>query len=264
MIHDKAILLPLFGSTDNSAMARVLEPLEKKLRTAFPGCYICHCLLSSYILNKYQASNASEHSLTEALDQLVKLGIRQLIVQPLLLTTGTGYDLLRAGLEMYQGRFSHISLGKPILCDDWDYAALAEAVWQEFPAPADEEVVLLMGHGSETGDNQVYHRLTEEFLLTGHPNIFIGTMRDWSTAKAAAEQWQRDGYHKVRLLPFLLIAGRHVARDMIGSDPTSWKSRLEAAGFLVSYTAKGLGEYPYVQEQITSSCIQAAQKCPSL
>ena len=109
---------------------------------------------------------------------------------------------------MYQSRFPHISLGKPILCDDWDYAALAEAVWQEFPAPAEDEVVLLMGHGSETGDNHVYHRLTEEFLLTGHPNIFIGTMRDWSMAKATAEQWQRDGYHKVRLLPFLDVYKR--------------------------------------------------------
>ena len=80
MIHDKAILLPLFGSTDKSAMVRVLEPLEKRLCTAIPGCYICHCLLSSYILKKYRDSNTSENSLTEALDQLAELGISQLIL----------------------------------------------------------------------------------------------------------------------------------------------------------------------------------------
>ncbi|MBU9736410.1 sirohydrochlorin cobaltochelatase [Diplocloster agilis] len=259
MIYDKAILLPLFGSTDHAAMARVLEPLEKKLNNAIPGCYICHCLLSSFILKKYQDSNIPELSLTEALDRIAELGIRRLIVQPLLLTTGTGYDLLCSGLKIYRNRFSHISLGRPILCDDWDYAALARAVWQEFPAPAKDEVVLLMGHGSETGDNQVYHRLTEEFLLTGHSNIFIGTMRDWGAAMETAEQWKQAGYRKVRLLPFLLIAGYHASRDMVGPVSTSWKSRLEAAGFLVSYTTKGLGEYDCVRERITSGCIRAAE-----
>ena len=48
---------------------------------------------------------------------------------------------------------------------------------------------------------------------------------------------------RIYLTPFMITAGSHAVRTMAGEQKTSWKSRLEEAGFAVTYIQKGLGEY---------------------
>ena len=55
---------------------------------------------------------------------------------------------------------------------------------------------------------------------------------------------------KVHLVPLLLVAGDHSVNDMAGDEEDSLKRRLEAAGFTVSYSLRGLGEIPAVREMI--------------
>ncbi len=50
------------------------------------------------------------------------------------------------------------------------------------------------------------------------------------------------GTRKVRLLPFLLVAGGHAENDIAGAAPESWKSTLEREGFEVEVQLRGLGE----------------------
>ena len=47
---------------------------------------------------------------------------------------------------------------------------------------------------------------------------------------------------KVRLRPFLLVAGGHAENDIAGSAPDSWKSTLERVGFEVDISLPALGE----------------------
>jgi sirohydrochlorin cobaltochelatase len=47
---------------------------------------------------------------------------------------------------------------------------------------------------------------------------------------------------KVRLLPFLLVAGGHAVNDIAGAGPESWKSTLEREGFEVEVHLRGLGD----------------------
>ena len=53
---------------------------------------------------------------------------------------------------------------------------------------------------------------------------------------------------KVKLAPFMIVAGDHARNDMAGDDPESWRCQFEAAGFDVECCLKGLGEYAAVQE----------------
>ena len=51
------------------------------------------------------------------------------------------------------------------------------------------------------------------------------------------------GAKKVRLAPFMVVAGDHAINDMSSDDEDSWRSRFEAEGFQVSCVLRGLGEY---------------------
>ena len=46
----------------------------------------------------------------------------------------------------------------------------------------------------------------------------------------------------VVLMPFLFVAGEHVAKDMLGDDPESWKSELlKQKAYRIEGIKKGLG-----------------------
>jgi sirohydrochlorin cobaltochelatase len=51
-----------------------------------------------------------------------------------------------------------------------------------------------------------------------------------------------SGTKKIRLLPFLLVAGGHAEKDIAGDDMASWKSTLSREGFEVETQLCGLGE----------------------
>ncbi|MBQ1417113.1 MAG: sirohydrochlorin cobaltochelatase, partial [Selenomonas sp.] len=53
---------------------------------------------------------------------------------------------------------------------------------------------------------------------------------------------------KLLLAPLLLSGGAHVNEDIAGPEPESWLSRLQAEGFAVRTSLKGLGEYPAFQK----------------
>jgi sirohydrochlorin cobaltochelatase len=50
--------------------------------------------------------------------------------------------------------------------------------------------------------------------------------------------------HRVRLVPFMIVAGDHALNDM----SVDWKNRLEAAGHVCSCILHGLGEIPAVAD----------------
>jgi len=46
----------------------------------------------------------------------------------------------------------------------------------------------------------------------------------------------------VILMPFMFVAGEHVAKDMLGDDPESWKSELlKQKAYRIEGIKKGLG-----------------------
>ena len=51
-----------------------------------------------------------------------------------------------------------------------------------------------------------------------------------------------SGTKKIRLLPFLLVAGGHAEKDIAGDDTASWKSTLIREGFEVKTQLRGIGE----------------------
>lgn len=62
---------------------------------------------------------------------------------------------------------------------------------------------------------------------------------------------------KVRLAPFMVVAGDHAMNDMAGGEEDSWKSLLEAEGYEVTCVLKGLGEYKGIQKLYAEHARQA-------
>ena len=67
----------------------------------------------------------------------------------------------------------------------------------------------------------------------------------------------RPGVRRVSLRPLMIVAGDHAKNDLAGPEPGSWRVRLEAAGYAVSCTLRGIGEIPGVRAVFTRHAREA-------
>jgi sirohydrochlorin cobaltochelatase len=69
---------------------------------------------------------------------------------------------------------------------------------------------------------------------------FMGVVEGYPSRKKIVTDVEKSGFRKVRLVPFMLVAGTHFKEDLAGGED-SWKTAFEEKGILVSIETKGLG-----------------------
>ena len=122
----------------------------------------------------------------------------------------------------------------------------------------EEEALVLVGHGSSHLSNATYQNLEYTAYTTGHRQIFVGTVEDEKSQRMTLRKLGLTGYHKVRLMPLLCVAGYHAKKD-IAADSDSWTSILEAAGYQVTPALVGLGEMEGIRAVFMEHLVAAAE-----
>lgn len=187
----------------------------------------------------------------EALEYLWRQGVTEVLVQPTHILRGHEYDKLRREAEFWRDRFENLRVGRPLLADTDDLQTLTAGLSAAYPPQAGETLVLF-GHGTDHAANLVYPALQTAFHLAGRPDVLVGTVEGWPAFKDVLAQLKNRDGKNVHLVPLMLVAGDHALNDMAGADPDSWSSMLEADGFTVRVTLRGLGVMPVVQAMYRS------------
>ena len=246
----KAILIVSFGTSYEETRKKTIGAIEKDIADAFSDtAKIYTAWTSRMIISKLSKRGVKVNTVCEAMEQMEKDGITDVIIQPTHVINGTEYDLLKEDALKYAGRFSSLSFGRPLLTSKEDYEKIAEILSESFPKKAPQDTAyVLMGHGSDHYADPAYAALSWRLMDTGRPDIIIGTVESYPDIYAVIRAARRYGAKKVILAPFMIVAGDHANNDMAADEPSSWKSLFEEAGFEVSCVMKGLGEYPEVRK----------------
>lgn len=236
----QAILIAGFGTARPEALERAILPVEQAMQRA-AGEVPCFRAFTSPTLRRKLAEETgiSVDSPAQALEKLRRAGFTQVRVQPTLLLPGREYDRLREEISS-AAQGMRVILGTPLLWEDRDLAALAEALRQAYPLPEDT-VLLLMGHGTSHESDRLYPALRRHLERFG---MALCTLEGELGFDSALTSLLSGPRRKVCLAPLLLTAGAHAQKDMAGR----LKPLLEAAGFQVSQRFTGLGELPAVLE----------------
>lgn len=235
-----AILIAGFGTARPEALERAILPVEQAIQRA-AGKIPCFRAFTSPTLRRKLAAEAGilVDSPAQALEKLRRAGFTLVKVQPTLLLPGREYDRLREEISS-AAQGMRVIWGTPLLWEDRDLAALAEALLQAYPLPEDT-ALLLMGHGTGHESDRIYPALRRHLEDLG---MALCTLEGGLDFGAALPSLLSGPRRKVCLAPLLLTAGAHAQKDMTGR----LKPLLEAAGFQVSQCLTGLGELPAVQE----------------
>ncbi|MBQ5588475.1 MAG: sirohydrochlorin cobaltochelatase [Selenomonadales bacterium] len=249
MKEKRAIIVVSFGTTYIDALKACIEPIEREIAGAFDSYTVYRAFTSVFVRKRLAEYGIVADGLPEVLETLKQDGYTDVIILPTHIIEGEEYrNKVASVAEGYRSQFARLVVGRPLLscCDEKncsiDHRDIAEALRSQFPPLGEDEIIVLMGHGSKCAQGSVYSCLQEAFDACGL-RVVIGVMEEGDALSFAyvAKRIQGNGdIKKVCLVPFLLVAGCHVEKDMTGDG--SWQIQLQEAGYQVRSYLHGLGE----------------------
>lgn len=261
----KAILVVSFGTSYHDTRKVTIDAIEEDIKKAYPDHTIYRAWTSKIILNKLKHRDQIHYdTVTEAFERMKRDGMTDIIVQPTHVINGIENELMIEDSLAYSSDFSTIQFGTPLLTTREDNHYLVDTICKEFIDLKENEVLVLMGHGTTHYSNSIYAGLGYTFKEKGHSNIFLGTVEAYPSIENVLPMVKKYNPKRVILAPFMIVAGDHAIHDMAGNDIESWKSQFESAGFAVTCVLKGLGEYPAIRKLFLKHVKEAIDPTPTL
>lgn len=240
-----AVLVVSFGSRFPHVRQTSIVPIECEIAEALPGFVLRRAFTGEI---RHVAEGMRVPTVPQALKELREEGYRRVLIQPLFLTRGEEFDQLLTQAAPFSADGFSLAVGAPLLGTAEDCAVLARALLDSLEPPRTDEALVLMGHGSLHRSNVEFLRLEQALQAAGHRDAFVGVMRgEPGLDRILAAVRQSTHVRTIHLHPLLMTAGMHAHRDLAGPGDASWRTRLEAAGYTVRCTLRGLGEYPAVR-----------------
>ena len=257
---EKAILAVSFGTTFPDTLEKNIAAIERDLAAAFPDRALRRAFTSGMVIRRLkEREGLAVDNVTEALERLRREGFDDVVIQATHVMNGDEYDKLRALAAPYEGAFSRLALGAPLLTSARDYQETAAAMLRRLPEKTPGQAVVLMGHGTAHHANAVYAALEYVFRDRGRGDVAIGTVEGYPEFGEICRRLEEmGGVRRVVCMPLMVVAGDHAKNDLAGDEPDSWRSMLEEKGYAVDCILEGLGENPAIRAVFVRHAGEAA------
>lgn len=245
----KAILVVSFGTSYSETRKKTIDAIEDEIHRNFKEYSIFRAFTSKVIIKKVlKTHNIKIDTVEESLERILDKGVTDLIVQPTHVINGIENDIMLNTISKYKNKFNSIKIGSPLLTETKDYEDLIDSIMVEFKDLNDDEVLLLMGHGSAHHANSAYPALDHMFKIKGYKNVYVCTVEGYPEIYHILNILKVLKPKRVHLAPLMIVAGDHAINDMASDDDDSWKTILENHNINVSSYLKGLGEYESIRK----------------
>ena len=236
------IVMAAFGTTTKAM--KTYSFIDKSLKGHFPDHEILWSyssrMVKDWIKKRRNIDLKHPH---QVLAELKEKGYSWVVVQSLHLLCGHEFYRL---VEEVKKSSVRTSIGLPLLSGPEDYEAVVQGLGSSFPDIEDETIVLV-GHGTDHPIWSSYVALHHMFRERFGPRIFMGVVEGYPSRAEIVEAVKGAGFKKVRLIPFMLVAGTHFQEDLAGDDD-SWRTAFEESDISVSVETKGMGFYHCIVE----------------
>jgi len=235
-----AIVLAAFGTTTEAF--ETYNQFETKVRERFPEYEIRWAFTSHKVRHKVAKEKGKKlNDLATTLRELKAAGYSGVAIQSLHIVPGEEWDkkVVQISREIPGLK---VALGKPLLSSKEDQERVLQAVARTFPKDLKDTAVVLMAHGSPVPEGEKAYVAFDRLLRSRYQNVFLGAVEHQPAKEEAFEAVKKANPAAVVLMPFMFVAGEHVAKDMLGDDPESWKSELlKQKAYRIEGITKGLG-----------------------
>lgn len=260
----KALVVVSFGTTFEEARQNDIEGIENALKKAFPDREFRRAFTSKIVMKRMLENQGIKvNDLETTLKELKAQGYEDILIQPTHLIHGEEYEGKVLGtVSKFEKDFAKVSVGKPLMTDEKDYAIVAAALATQFPALEKDEAVIFMGHGSPRDNNKsfgnTYKTLQAAFDAEKMP-VVIGVVEevDHPNFEDMYAMFKERGYKSAVFMPLMVVSGDHANNDMAGSEDDSWKSMIEKDGYKTNVQFGGIGRNVAIQAIYVEHALEA-------
>lgn len=277
---EPAIVIVAFGTTTDARETYdyFAEQLQRELPEAWRNAAITWAYTSEIVRERANRQFAEKgdpqryRSLIQVLADLEDQGYRKIAVQSLHIFPGQEYEDMEREIVAFRSLGLQIEYGGTLL-QRWDMAF--EAVGALVPEflPAADGCTILVSHGTPetaSGATGTYLGL-DRYLRQTFGTVFMGGVDGVLTREQVLTQVKTCTPARVRIVPFMFVAGDHIMNDIMGGksgkgESSSWAKELEGSGVKVEtvhteykgrQVYKGLGYYAAINrmfiKQLTDS-----------
>ncbi len=278
-----AIVIVAFGTTTEAR--QTYDVFEAQLRRELPDKWrqapIVWAYTSSIIRERVNKKFAEEGnpkrylSVSQTLADLQDQGYLKVAVQSLHIFPGYEYDEMVREIQAFRGLGMRIEYGGSLL-HRWDSLFASIKIVSANFLPRQDGCTVVVTHGTpETAarDNLTYLGL-DRHVSTAYPGTRIGTVEGIIPRQEVLAWAKTCKPARVRLVPFMYVAGDHIMHDIMGEVPNregepSWAMELKAAGIKVDSVTteeqgrqvfKGLGLYPEINHIFIEELIKSLKR----
>ena len=226
----KGLLAVSFGTSVNETREKTIDAIERELAAACPDCQLYRAWTSRMIIRKLKQRDQMQiDTVKEAFARMLADGITEVMVQPTHVIKGIENEQMMEEIRSFSEHFEKISVGEPLLSSEEDFRKVIEAVMEEQEDLEEQEALVFMGHGTEHHVNPVYAALDYMFKDLGYENVHVGTVEAYPSFASVLRLVKASDVKKVRLAPFMVVAGDHAMNDMAVEKKTPgrvfWKQK---------------------------------------
>ncbi|MGV0168742.1 sirohydrochlorin cobaltochelatase [Furfurilactobacillus sp. WILCCON 0119] len=251
------LLLVSFGTTVSTAREALVTATTAAYHKAFPERVIAHAFTSTIVRRRvFEQTGIQLDDVRDAVMKLHEAGVTDLAVQSLHVIPGIEFEQLKQALAPLEPSFSRVVVGQPLLTSFADYQVVTNWLGQLSDDGEPMSGVVMMGHGTEHQAFTAYACLDHMLQTT---KTYMGAVESYPGLEQVINALKRDHVTTVTLRPFMMVAGHHVAEDMLGEMPASWRSQLTAAGIHVTPLTTGLATEPVILEQFIAHTRRALE-----
>lgn len=239
---DPAIVLVAFGTS--TAAFETYHHFEMEVKKRFPDREIRWAFTSQKVRHKRaQEKSQKLNDLPATLRGLKAAGYSKVAIQSLHIVPGEEWEK-KVVEECRKIPGLKVALGKPLLSSKQDQEQVLQVLARTFPQDLTHNAVVLVAHGSPSPEGTAAYLAFDRLLRShySHQNVFMGTVEGRPTRQETLAAVKKSSVSTVILMPFLFVAGEHVANDILGDTPESWKSELlKQKAYYIEGITKGLG-----------------------
>ncbi|MBM4293974.1 MAG: hypothetical protein FJ126_03605 [Deltaproteobacteria bacterium] len=236
-----AIVLVAFGTS--TPAAATYDFFEKQVRDGFPGYEIRWAFTSQKVRAKVKKEQGRDlKDLPQVLGDLKAAGFAQVAVQSLHVVPGEEWEEMVKESEAIPGL--QVSLGPPLLTSPEDRQRVLKALEPAFPKDLKQTAVVLVGHGSPHPRGEGEYLAFAELVRRRFPQqqAYLAVVAGKPTREEVLQKVKASSAQAVLFIPFLFVAGEHMAKDIMGDEPESWKSELlKHKAYKIQAVDRGLG-----------------------
>lgn len=236
-----AIVLTAFGTS--TPAAATYEFFDKKVKERFPGYEVRWAFTSQKVRAKVKKEQGRDlKDLPQTLQGLKAAGFARVAVQSLHVVPGEEWEEVVRESRSVSGL--KVALGEPLLNSPVDRQRVLKALEPTFPKDLNQNAVVLVGHGSPHPKGEGEYLAFAELVRQRFPQqqAYLAVVAGNPTREEVLQKVMASSAQAVQFVPFLFVAGEHMAKDIMGDEPESWKSELlKHKAYKIQAVDRGLG-----------------------